>query len=116
MSALKLLIWAEFQILVDDSLRTREIQLVRRHAICAKACPYRDPGIVKSVAIEIPALPVLVRLRRHGNLRVDVAAFPFLVPPVDLQRHTLRHVNVDNMELLALPAGLKELSLVVVNN
>merc|ERR550537_94243 len=108
MSALKLLIWAEFQILVDDSLRTREIQLVRRHAIFAKACPYRDPGIVKNLAIEIPALPVLARLRGHGNLRVDVAPFIWLVPTVDLQRHTKRHGNVENMELLALPAWLKE--------
>merc|ERR1712187_50380 len=109
-------IWATFKILIDLSLRARKDQVLGGHTVHAKARFHQQPGIIRRVPIEVPTLAVLARLSRHGNLRVDVAPFPGLVPPVDLHRHPTRQGDVENMERLALPARLKKLSNVVVDN
>mmetsp|Transcript_88528 Transcript_88528/g.196872 ORF Transcript_88528/g.196872 Transcript_88528/m.196872 type:complete len:254 (-) Transcript_88528:785-1546(-) len=109
-------IWATFKLLIDESLRARKYQVLGGHTVHAKTSLHQQPGIVRRVPIEIPALAILLRLCRHGNLRVDVAPFPCLVPPVDLHRHPTRQADVQNMERLALPAWLKKLSNVVVVN
>eukprot|EP00404_Azadinium_spinosum_P024044 CAMPEP_0180607040 /NCGR_PEP_ID=MMETSP1037_2-20121125/27490_1 /TAXON_ID=632150 /ORGANISM="Azadinium spinosum, Strain 3D9" /LENGTH=126 /DNA_ID=CAMNT_0022626297 /DNA_START=71 /DNA_END=451 /DNA_ORIENTATION=+ len=116
MSADKGLIWAVFKLLVDGSLPSRKHQVLGGHTIFAKARFHHQPGIVCSDAIEISALPVLALLTRHGNLRIDVASFPFLVPPVDLHHRVAGQRYVENMERLALSACLKRLSHIVVDN
>merc|ERR1712187_653501 len=116
MSTGKGLIWAIFKCLIDLSLRVRKDQVLGGHTVHAKASFHQQPGIVRKVAIEVPALAVLARLGRHGDLRVDVAPFPSLVPPIDLHRHPTRQSDVKNMERLALPARLKKLSNIVVLN
>merc|ERR1712187_273237 len=109
-------IWATFKILIDLSLRARKDQVLSGHTVHAKARFHQQPGIVRRVAIEVPALAVLARLSRHGNLRVDVAPFPSLVPPIDLHRHPSRQGDMKNMERLAFPARLEKLSNVVIDN
>mmetsp|Transcript_24233 Transcript_24233/g.51452 ORF Transcript_24233/g.51452 Transcript_24233/m.51452 type:complete len:254 (+) Transcript_24233:367-1128(+) len=109
-------IWAHFKFLVDGSLRARKDQVLGGHTVLAKARFHQQPGIVRRVSIEVPALAVLALLSRHSNLCVDVAPFACLVPPVDLHRHPTRQGDMDNMERLALPAWLKKLSNVVVVN
>merc|ERR1711948_149025 len=107
---------ATFKFLIDLSLRARKDQVLGGHTVHAKARFHQQPGIVRRVTIEVPALAVLARLSRHGNLRVDVAPFPCLVPPIDLHRHPTRQGDVKNTERLAFPARLKKLSDVVVIN
>jgi len=110
------LICAIFNGLVDGSLWTRKNQIVFWHAALAKTPPHRQPGVICSIAIEIPTLPILVRLRKHRNFRVDVTPFPCLIPPIDLHLHLTRQGDVENMKKLPLPAWLKKLSDVVVDN
>merc|ERR1719401_547695 len=107
---------AIFNALVHDSLRIREMKLVLRNSKLAHARPHRQPHIVNGIAIEIPAVSVLVRLVWHGDLHVNVAPFPWFVPAVDLHRHPIRQGDVENMEGLALATLLKSLSLSVVSN
>merc|ERR1719277_520260 len=116
MSTDESLIWATFKLLIDLSLRARKNQVLSGHTVHAKARFHQQPCIVRRVPVEVPALAVLARLTRHGNLHVDVTPFSFLVPPIDLHCHPTRQGDVENMERLALPARLKKLSNVVVDN
>mmetsp|Transcript_60962 Transcript_60962/g.164384 ORF Transcript_60962/g.164384 Transcript_60962/m.164384 type:complete len:227 (+) Transcript_60962:573-1253(+) len=54
-------------------------------------------------------MPVLSRLRGHGDLDVQVLALPGLVPPVDLQVHPEWQPHVDHVQLLPLAALLQDL-------
>merc|ERR1719436_13949 len=63
-------VWAIFDALVDRRLATGEHDVGLCHTVFAHARFHRQPGIIRNNVIEIPALPVLVDLLRHGNLHV----------------------------------------------
>merc|ERR1719401_2874365 len=68
----------------DGSLRAREEELARGHALLAQAGPDLGALVVFWVAVEVAAFAVHAGHMRHGDLHVDVVALAGLVPTIDL--------------------------------
>mmetsp|Transcript_128842 Transcript_128842/g.400915 ORF Transcript_128842/g.400915 Transcript_128842/m.400915 type:complete len:280 (-) Transcript_128842:709-1548(-) len=101
---------------VDGRLPTGEYKVAGGHALAADAAADCRPLVVVAVAVEVPAMSVLVGLCAHGDPCVDILALLGLAPPVHLHLHPVRELHVHNVERLADPAVLHDLANVVVLN